>query len=50
MTTLDQKLNKQLGIKSVLNKRKNNEIPSTPTVRLIFDWGNQASSVTNCNL
>jgi hypothetical protein len=50
MIMLDQQLNKHIGIKSVLNKTKKSEKPSIPTVRFIFDWGNQDISETNCNL
>ncbi len=38
------------GNKKVVNKTKNNEIPSIPNVKLIFKEGNQSKCCVNWNL
>ena len=46
-TILLQLISKHSGINKVVNKIKNNEIPSTPIVKFKFKLGNQKKVVTN---
>jgi len=43
---LPQLVNRQIGISKVVNKIKNNEIPSTPIEKLIFRIGTQTNFST----
>ena len=45
--TLSQLANKHIGIKKVVNKTKNSEIPSTPINTFMLEYGTEKKGSTN---